>query len=159
MRIFVFPTIKQSQKLYYLRLCTDFNQGMVLIFHCLLYNLNFNHCQQTTVKLICWLIKVIIQVFWHDDVQDKCCWISTSQANKSCQHFYFDAMTNLKCQDKYYWISTSQDNKSWQLFYDVMTNFKRQEYKVLVTINIYQGESTEAFLLLASWQIPIVCWL
>ena len=67
----------------------DSKQRMVLIIHCLLYNLNFNHCQQTTVKSICWLIKIITQVYWHDDVQDKCCWISTSQANKSLPTLLF----------------------------------------------------------------------
>ena len=50
---------------------------------------------------------------------------------KVCQHYYFDVMTNIKRQDKYYWISTSQDNKSCQHFYDVMTNFKHQKEKSL----------------------------
>ena len=95
--------------------CIDSKQRMVLIIHCLLYNLNFNHCQQTTVKSICWLIKSIIPIYWHDDVQHKYCWISTSQTNKSCQHYYFDVMTNFKRQDKYYWISTSRDNKSCRI--------------------------------------------
>jgi len=50
---------------------------------------------------------------------------------KVCWHYYFDVMTNIKRQDKYYWISTSQDNKSCQHFYDVMTNFKHQKEKSL----------------------------
>ena len=99
----------------YRRLWIDNKQRMVLIIHCLLYNLNFNHCQQTTAKSICWLINSIIQIYWHDDVQHKYCWISTSQTNKSCQHYYFDVMTNFKRQDKYYWIYTFRDNKSCRI--------------------------------------------
>ena len=137
--------------MYYQRLCIDSKQLMVLIIHCLLYNLNFNHCQQTTVKSICWLIKIIIQVYWHDDVQDKCCWISTSQTNKSCQHYYFDVMTNFKRQDKYYWISTSRDNKSCRIVMASWPTLNIQRKKVLVTVitaNIFQTVGKSSYFIM-----------
>ena len=124
---------------------------MVLIIHCLLYNLNFNHCQQTTVKSICWLIKSIIQIYWHDDVQHKYCWISTSQTNKSCQHYYFDVMTNFKRQDKYYWISTSRDNKSCRIVMASWPTLNIQRKKVLVTVitaNIFQTVGKSSYFIM-----------
>ena len=104
---------------------------MVLIIHCLLYNLNFNHCQQTTVKSTCWLIKIITQVIGMMMFKTNVAGYLHRKLIKVCQHYYFDVMTNIKRQDKYYWISTSQDNKSCQHFYDVMTNFKHQKEKSL----------------------------